>query len=416
MSRKKSILIILAFIILVIAGLLFFYFSSNNTNNSTNTTQNNTNPFGNNSVTNTTNTNIKTARNNQSTSTIKNLAELIQLYRNPTSGSVFFVNKSNQNILRFIDRAVGNVYEYMPESQTGEPQRITNTTIPKIQETVWSNTGNDLVFRYLDNDTDNINSFSAKIKTSSTSIATNSFAEITGLFLSSNIKQLSINQKGDKIFELVDKSDKSGTYGFITNLDGSSKKTVFDSPISYWNISWPKENVIAITTKPNYKDSGLLYFFNPQTYSMDRILGDIDGMSTLVNKDANLVAYSYSADNIFYLDVYDVINRISKGLKIGTLADKCVWGNNNTKILYCAIPQSINTDNYPDAWYQGLESFNDDIWKIDTETGNITQIYQIGSNENANIDAFDLKISNDDQYLAFTNKNDLSLWLLKIVN
>ncbi len=413
MSKKNTILIIIIAVIILIGGLIFFYFSSNRAGQNT-TNTNTTSPFGNTSQNKTNNnTGVQTTPTGLSTSTeTVSLAKLIQLYKNPTSGTVFFVNKNNQNILRFVDRAVSNVYEYVLSSQTGEVQRVTNVTIPKIQETVWSNSGSNLVLRYLDTDTDNISSFSAKIKTSSSSVSTNSFQELTGAFLSPNIKQLAINPTGDKLFGLVDKSDKSGTYGFTTNLDGSGKKIIFDSPISYWNISWPKENIITLTTKPNYKDVGLLYFFNTRTYSMDRILGDITGMFTLTNKDANLVAYSYSSDNSFNLDIYDVTNKISDGYKIPTLADKCVWGNNNTKILYCAIPQTITPDNYPDAWYQGLESFNDDIWKIDLENGTMQQIYQ--GDANKNIDAFDLKISLDDQYLIFSNKIDLSLWLLQL--
>jgi len=414
MSKKTSILIILGIIIVIIGGLIFFYFSSSNkTENITGPTTT-SNPFGNN-TTNTvsTTTTIHTNNGMPSAGDQKSLAALTQIYRNPTSGSVFFINKDNQNTLRFVDRAVGNIYEYIQNSQSGEVQRITNTTIPKTQEAVWSNLGNNLILRYLDNATDNISSFSAKINISTSSIDTTP-GNLSGVFLSSNIKQLVISPKGDRVFGLVDKSDKSGTYGFIENLDGSGKKIIFDSQISYWNIAWPKDNIITFTTKPNYKDSGLLYFFNPQTYSFDRIIGDITGMSTLVNKDASLVAYSYSINNIINLDVYDVKNRINNNLKLPTLSDKCVWGNINSKILYCAIPQNINTDNYPDVWYQGVESFNDNIWKIDTETGDIKLLYMIGSNEVNNIDAFNLVISADDQYIAFMNKNDLSLWLLQI--
>jgi len=413
MSRKNSILIIILSLIFIIGGLLFFYFSSNKSATTTQTT-NTTSPFGNVSG-NTINTNTnQTNQNNQvSGGTQKKLSKLIQIYRNPTSGSVFFTSKNNQDILRFIDRAVGNVYEYSPETQTGEATRVTNTTIPKIQETVWASSGNNLILRYLDNDTDNISSFSAKVKSSS---STNSLGETTGLFLTSNIKQLVINPKEDKIFALIDKSDKSGTYGFTTNLDGGGKKTIFDSPVSYWNISWPKESIVTFTTKPSYRDSGLLYFFNTQNYSMDRILGGINGMSTLTNKDTTLVAYSYSINNSFSLSVYDTANKINKDIQVSTLADKCVWGNKNNKVLYCAVPKTINSDNYPDTWYQGLESFNDNIWIIDTETGDGTILYETGINENNFIDAFDLKISPDDKYLSFSNKNDLSLWLLDLNN
>jgi len=411
MSKRNSILIILAIVLLIIGGLVFFYFSNNAPKNIETIPITTTSPFGNTSGNKTSATGTQTTENTQTTTT-KNLAKLIQLYKNPTSGTVFFLNNNNQNVLRFVDRAVGNIYEYIPENQTGEAQRITNTTIPKIQETAWSNTGNNLVFRYLNDDTDNIDSFSATIKANSNS--SDVPGEITGSFLSSNIKQLVINPKGDKIFGIVDKSDKSGTIGFTANLDGGNKKIIFDSPISYWNVSWPKENTILLTTKPNFRDFGLSYFFNPQTYSMDRMLGGVVGMSAIANKDASFIAYSYSENSLFYLDVYDVINKISKGFKIATLSDKCVWGNNNTKILYCAIPNFITPDNYPDVWYQGLQSFNDNLWEIDIESGTMTEIYQIGLNENVDIDVSDLKISLDDQYLSFSNKNDLSLWLLQI--
>ncbi len=411
MSRKNSILIILAATLLIVGGLLFFYFSNIDTTQSTaDQTQTTTSPFGGSSP----NRPVETTKTGVGASgqggvSEKNLSQLIQIYKSPSSGSVFSVNKNGQNILKFVDRAVGNIYEYSPESQTGEGVRITNTTIPKIQETVWSNSGNDLVLRYLENDTDNISSFSGKIISGSSTPT-----ELTGLFLPSNIKQLVINPTGNRLFGLVDKSDRSGSLGFISNLDGSGRRTIFDSPISYFNISWPKEDTVAFTTKPNYREPGMLFFFNTQNYSMNKVLGNILGLSTVVNKNINMLAYSYIENSSFYLDVYDIVNKTGSGYKITTLADKCVWGNTNTKVLYCAIPKTIPSGNYPDVWYQGLVSFSDDIWRIDMETGIINQIYEIGSNETVDIDAYELKTSLDDKYLVFTNKTDLSLWLLNI--
>lgn len=410
MSRRN--LIIIGLVIIIFGGLLYFFVIPKNTNN-TNTVSTSENPFGDVSSNRPISTSTQ-AQGNQFGNGGTNLAQLTLLYKNPTSGAIFITNKNNQNILRFVDRAVGNIYQYLPETQNATPQRLTNTTIPKIQEAVWSSTGDNLVLRYLDNNTDNIVSFSAKLKISTST--TDSFGEVSGAFLSSNIKQVTINPAGDKIFEVVDKSDKSGTYGITTNIDGSGKKVVMESPISYWNIFWPKSNVVTFTTKPNYKEVGALYFFNTQTSSMTRVLGNIIGLTTLTNKDANLIAYSYTTTNSFGLDVYDVTNKISKNLKISTLSDKCVWGNSNSKILYCAVPQAIPAGNYPDAWYQGLESFNDSVWKIDTSTGAMTQIYQFGLNEASSIDAFNITISPDDQYLAFSNKVDLSLWLLQLKN
>ncbi len=416
MSKRNSIILILLAFILIMGSLIFYYFSNGNTpaQNPQNITPAQGNLFGN-APSNATNiVSTTTEEQNQAAGPVKNPPRLAQIYKNPTSGSVFFTNKNNLNVLRFISRSSGNAYEYLPSSETMEPLRITNTTIPKIQETVWSVTGDNLVLRYLDSISDNIVSFSAKIMSGvGTSSASANTGEITGTFLNPNIKELVINPKGDKIFGLLEKNDKTGSYGVLYSFNNTSKKQIFDSPISFWRISWPKENIITFTTKPSYLDFGYLFFFNMQTGATERILGDALGMSTLTNSDASEVAYSRSQDNSFILDIYDVKNKTNKDF-IPTLADKCVWGIKNTDILYCAVPQNIPAGAYPDDWYQGLTFFSDNIWMIDAKTGATKLIYQIGLNENANIDAADLKISNDDQYLAFSNKADLSLWLLKI--
>ncbi len=417
MSRRNSVIIIVSVLIVIIAVLIFFFSRSSNTGigNQASSTQSAVNPFGNepgNKTSGNTSNPFGTSSSqaNQTNAANTNLAKLIQLYANPTSGSMFFTDKNNQDVLQFVERATGNVYRYISESRSGTPARLTDTTIPKIEEVVWSPAGNGLVYRYLNNDTDMISSFSGMISSSTNG----NLAQITGIFLTPNLTEIVSNPKGDKIFGVMKKSDGSGTYGILSNLDGTNRKQLFDSPVSFWNISWPTNTIITFATKPTYKDYGYLYFFNTQTYSFDRILGDLSGLSTLTNDDAGLVAYSESQNNAFNLGVYDVKNKTDKNINIATLADKCVWSTNDGSVLYCAVPQTIPTDSYPDAWYQGIESFSDNIWKIDTKTGATTQIYQTGVNENTNIDAINLIISPDDKYLAFQNKNDLSEWILAI--
>jgi len=416
MSKRNSILIILISIIIIIGGLIYFYFSIGNTpvQNPQNITPVQGNIFG--SPSNITNViSSTTGEQNGSVIPTKNLAKLIQIYNNPTSGSSFSVNKNKLNILRFVSRGNGNVYEYIPESETGTPIRITNTTIPKIQETVWSSSTDSIIFRYLNSDSDNIVSFLGKITTGSgTSSILGNTGEVTGVFLTPNIQELVVNPKGDKVFGLLEKSDGLGSYGMTYSLVDSGKAQVFDSPISLWQISWPKDNIITFTTKPSFNDLGYLFFFNTQTKTFDKIIGDIPGMTTLANPDATLVAYTESQNGSFNLFVRDIKSKSDKDFKIQTTADKCVWGKKNTNILYCAVPKNIPFGSYPDDWYQGLVFFSDDIWRVDFNTGLIEQIYQVGSNENATVDAVNLKISNDDQFLSFSNKTDLSLWLLKI--
>lgn len=402
--------------LLFVSGLFYLYFTSNNSSTTNNSQQNsnNTNLFGNtsgnkdNSVSGNSNQSGFLGQNNNDFNQKNN--KLFHLYNNPVSGSIFTFNKNKEGILRFIDRANGNVYQYVLSKQTGEVDRLTNTTIPKVQEALWSNSGNNLIYRYLDGDTENIISFLAEVKAG----PLNTVGEVTGSFITKNIAQVVSSPAGDKFIELLNKENGSGSYIVSISNDIKNSKQIFTSPLKDWIMSWPKDNLITISSKPSYKYVGYLYFFNTQTQSMDRILGDIAGMTTLTNKDASLVAYSYNNNSTVSLDIYNISEKNTKKLNIATLSDKCVWGNTNSKTLYCAIPKNIPSDNYPDSWYQGLVSFDDDIWKINTETGSMDQIYSIGLNENANIDVLNIKISQDDKFLTFSNKNDLSLWLLDI--
>ncbi len=416
MSNRNSIIVLGLIVILIIGGLFWYFNTGTSTPNTTPITQtdNTALPFGNtpqNKPSNTGGTGATSTTVGTSTQVIpaKITAKLFQVYKNPTSGSVFFVNKSGQEALRFVDRGNGNVYEYVPASNSGESVRITNTTVPKIQEALWSAAGSAVLFRYLDGDTDHIATFDAKIVATSTG----SLGMITGTFLASDILQAAANPKGDKLFSFFEKKGGAGSYGVLSNFDGSGKKQVFDSPVALWNVSWPKENILAFTTKPTYKDDGFLFFFNPTTSSFDKILGGLPGLSALANQATDRIAYSMTNNGSFYLDIYDVKNKATKDIRISTLADKCAWDPTDSTVLYCAIPQTIPNANYPDSWYDGTVSFSDSLWRINTDADEAERVYQT-SESDGRIDAMNLAISPSGQYVSFINKNDLSFWLLSL--
>jgi hypothetical protein len=426
MSKKSFILIIL-FVFILITGTLFYiyFFRQTVTPTNTNTIPTTEFPFGttpdnktnsinndggdnNTNNTNTNNTNGNTS--GTSTDKIGNLySKIRQIYQKPNSGAIL-TTKNTKNYLRFVDRATGNIYEYLISNDNSDLLRITNTTLPKIQESIWFNSGDKIILRYADS-SNNIVSFLGKISTTSK----DSVGEMLGNFLTPNQKQVVINPDNTNIFELLEKKDNSGSYGNMYSVSTSSnKKQIFDSQLSIWNISWPQNDIITFNTKPTYKDYGYLFFLNTKTYSFDRVLGDIIGLTTNINKDISLIAYSGLLVNSFKLDIYDIKNKESKNINLGTLSDKCTWSKLNSKHLYCAVPKNNPDGNYPDDWYKGNISFNDDFWMIDAEDGTTKLIYESMKEDNLTLDAFDLKLNSDDKYLVFTNKNDLSLWLLEL--
>jgi hypothetical protein len=137
-------------------------------------------------------------------------------------------------------------------------------------------------------------------------------------------------------------------------------------------------------------------------------------LNASINKDATALVYSNTSRSSVRLNYYDIKTGLDKNLQLNTLADKCVWGNKDKKVVYCAVPKSISNNNYPDAWYQGVASFSDNFWRIDIEKGTTDIIYQTGVNEDVSVDAMDLRINEDDNFIIFTDKNNLSLWGLQI--
>ena len=87
----------------------------------------------------------------------------------------------------------------------------------------------------------------------------------------------------------------------------------------------------------------------------------------------------------------------------------------NSTFVFCAIPNNIVRGAFPDVWYQGKYSFNDSFVKINTNDLTYSELMAANSETEINIDAIDLQLSPSEDYLMFTNKNNLILWSLDIL-
>jgi len=408
-SKKTAVILILGIVLLLIGFFLYFYLSPDNTT-PTGITPNSSStvPFGDTSKPKPDTTDVYPNEPSTSTPAVsdKPAETLRQIFPEPTSGSLVYT-KNKDAVVRFVERSNGNIYEVRKDS----PQaiRLTNKTIPKIQEVVWDKSGSSVVLRYLDENREGqIDSFAGKIKIA-TSTSNEFFGDITGTFLPINIPQIVTNPGSGKIAYFQNKLNSGGVSIFTANTDGTNKIQVADISLSEINISWPKESTIAVITKPSSRYAGFLYFVNTQDGVLRKVLGDLWGLNVLISSQTNKVVYSRITRNEPVLGFYDMSTGEDINLQIKTFADKCVWGKKDSGIIFCSVPNYIPNGTYPDNWYQGEVSFADNIWKIDLETGMSTMIYDLAS-DSLSIDAVSLSISDKDDFLVFTNKIDLSLW------
>ena len=323
----------------------------------------------------------------------------------PVAGATLF-DKNAQTFIRYVERAEGHVYEALA-SDNKPPYRISNTTIPKIYEAYWVQNGQGVILRYLKG-TD-IQTFYAALKQGTT---TGEQALSDGTFLPNNISTLVVSPAQDKVFYLLPR--EGGVVGVRSNPNGTQKTQLFSSFATEWLTSWQKDRSISLFTKPSSEASGFLYTLNTNNSALERVLGGIRGLTALSSPGGDLILLSRVAGDGLTLTLFDSKTQTYSAVGKNTLPEKCVWSKTDSVVLYCAVPDYLPSGNYPDVWYQGIVSFADNLWKINTETGATNRILAPQSVANTTMDITNLVLSAKEDYLLFANKKDLSLWLLKL--
>lgn len=332
---------------------------------------------------------------------------LRQISDSPVAGGISF-KRNDLTVIRFVDRGTGHIFETNDRSL--ENTLISNTTIPKVPESVWSKNGQTVILRYLDEDNKSILSFSANILTATTSQDVSKNKK--SAFLPSNIEQLSANPSGDKIFYLI--NGVEGSVGSVSEVNGSKKKIIFQSPIKEWLISWMNDKTITLATKPSFNVPGHLFFLDVKTGVMDKIMTGVNGLTALVSDNAKNILYSESVGGSVKLKYRNLTNGDDKDFSFKTLPEKCVWSKTEAFVAYCAVSIAIPNGEYPDGWYQGLISFTDGVWRVNAKTGSSELVFDIQKETDIDIDIMNPFLSDGDEYLFFTNRKDLTLWSLAV--
>lgn len=335
------------------------------------------------------------------------IVNLQKIGAEPVSGATFVVSSST-NFVRFVEKATGHIYEVNPESPV--PQRISNTTIPKIEEIYWGIEGDELVARYLKDSI--LNTIYIEIIATTTTAEVDTFeGGIESTFLPTNIRGVALSPGRTQIFYLLDTAN--GVNGIVSNLDGTAAKNVWTSPIKNWSISWPSSSTVSLNTPPSGAVAGFLYHLNLGNGIMEKIQGNIAALSSITSSDSNTILYS-SIDNAnISLAIKNIENETDIQAGLNTLAEKCVFGHDGTYFI-CAAPKDISARDLPDSWYQGRVQFNDRIMKVSLTDGSSELLVDPEQVAGEPIDAVNLQVSGDGGHLLFTNKRDNSLWLLPI--
>jgi len=377
-------------------------------------------PFGNSGDNSTSNSTTTVINNNTASSTngfantsaSQPIPRLRRISNEPVSGAIIF-NVGTTSVVRFVEKGTGNVYETKSNSLNNE--RLTNTTIPRIIRSFWLPNGSGFLAQTLIPESEIIETDFVKLNkntSSSTTEILTPFGTTIGK-LPTGIKEISIKPDGTKIFYYT----LNGSYSnwFVSNPDGTNSNLVMTHPLTGWLPTWFPDNTNAVMmqTKGSSESIDFTYSFDVSSKTLKMVGSGVTGISAIPNFDGSLALVS-SGGSSPKLYVMDNKNALATNIAVSTLADKCVWTKAKSPVIYCAIPNQIPAGNYPDVWYKGLVSTEDFIEKIDVTNNISTNIADLSSLSNQQIDVTDMKLSPDETHLIFRNKVDGYLWMLRI--
>lgn len=235
---------------------------------------------------------------------------------------------------------------------------------------------------------------------------------ISGFFLTQGITDATISPDGDELFYIQE--DNSGVIGIVRNLVENTTETIFESPFTEWLTHWNNDESIELTTKPSYLVNGFSYQLNPLTKRYFKSLQERPGLTTLASPDNRNILIMEIVDDTTRLSIHSRSSNRTRPLSIQTLVEKCTWSP-DSRYLYCAVPNSMAYGNeYPDVWYQGIESYTDSLWKIDTRTFEEQVISDIRTEFNADLDIESIKVDPEEEYLYFLDKKTEELWSYRL--
>jgi hypothetical protein len=400
MTKKITIIIGL---LLVTTGVgLWFYLSSSKDTSVEPDSLTNVLPFG--SGEGEVSTSIPTGNNSGTTAGTK-VSNLFKLSDVPVSGAVAF-NKNGSLIVRYVERATGHIVEMSPVSLA--KTKIVNTTTPKVYEAIWKSDGTNVIFRTLrDNEIIETTNYTL-IPPSGTSTSDTYTTKSSSL--PANISDIAAGT--EKVFYIV-KNLPSVTSSLF---DGTKTTIVWSSNFDQWALSSAGDSKLLLTSKVGGESAGYTYEIVAGSGSAKKLFGPVKSLSSLANKNGDWVAYSHSKDGSLVMSTLGIKEGVRDNLPVSTFTDKCVWGTKNVSTLYCAVPNTPPSSQEPELWNKGMSRFIDVFWKFDLYTGFNTHISDPRKEFGVNIDAEKLFLSPDEDYLFFTNKNDLTLWALKLVD
>ena len=325
-------------------------------------------------------------------------ARLVKISAGPVVPGEVVVNKigtassSPEVAVSYIERTSGNIFTYLAQAKT--LTRTSNRTIPGIQSASWLPNASSAFVRYLSGeDFSTINTYA---------LPSNG---VGGFFLSQNLASVAVSSTG----VLLTASGVNGSTVSLARTDGTRASQIFTTPLSAIRTSFAGKNQYLVYTKPSAALPGAAFLVD-SAGRFSRVAGPLHGLVALASPSGKWMLVSYTLNGTMQMKLVNTTSGADIALPVATIADKCVWTENDAS-LYCGIPTDPSSNaRHPDDWYQGALHFSDRLWRIDVASRYAQLVLDFSAETDVALDAEALAVDSLATVLVFVNKNDGSLW------
>lgn len=419
MSRKVLIIIIIVVVILLVVTMLLIFAGLNRGGQTQTPDGGFVNPFGSGGI------DVPRTGGGSTPSSsgfgTDNQNPLWKVTNEPVAAATTYttdLTNEEKTYVRYVEKATGHIYD--ADVIERQPIKLSNTTIPRIQEAVWLPTNPDtVILRYLNSTNAEIQTFLATVIDDETKDENLELTEddrvdskrIEGSFLPDDILELAVSPVDERIFYLI---HANGTTKGIIRTPQGDTETVYTSPLKEVRPQWVADNRITITTNASAEVEGLHFIVNLDKETTKLIYSNLPALTTNGNQFKTKLALFSRNNKVPLLQTIDTETNQVRRMPFVTLPEKCIWSDFEETVIYCAVPNTVPRNNYPDNWYKGVLTFTDTLWRINTLTDEIVQLAgpaqfdELGAKEG--VDAVDLRLHPDEEHLTFINKKDHTLW------
>jgi hypothetical protein len=306
------------------------------------------------------------------------------------------VQTVTDNYLDYVSRNNGYVYEI---KNNAIALQVTNIFIPNIYEAYFADNNTTAILRFLRSDDRTIASYSTPIPSANND---GSRTQEAGTYLPDNIFDMAISPDQTQVADIT--TDKTGAILSTSTSVGTKIKTLIRSPFTEWIPLWAG-NTLYLQTKAASIADGFLYSVDSTDARLERIVGNIPGLTASVSPSGTYVLYSASTLNGFTTSLLDTKTNATTQINLSILPEKCAWMADEN--LICAGNNTVPSAVYPDAWYAGTIHFSDQLYEINTVSNTYTVLYD---GQGQSFDMTNLQLNENQQMLYFIDKSSGLLW------